>query len=246
MYYINRFKLIRAVFDHQSGSLDDKELLATVNRDQVFKRIEKTNPERIGTGQFLITQETMEEENWSKLPEKEKRRLLKLLEKTKKSESLDAVIKELENYKQKYPDTPAIYNYLGIAYQRANQLKEYYSTLVETREKFPDYLFGKISMAEYYLSNEEFRKIPGLLDNKFEITQHYPEETEAFHISAVKSFYYITGMYFAMAGKIELAYKTYFLLSDLDIDAASTSILGHRIIGYEIEGLKKKKKRKFN
>jgi hypothetical protein len=67
-------------------------LLATVNRDQVFK----------------------------------------LIEKTKKSESLDAVIKELENY----------------------------STLVETMEKFPDYLFGKISLAEYY-----------------------PEETEAFHIS---------------------------------------------------------------
>ena len=72
----------------------------------------------------------MEEENWSKLPEKEKRRLSRLLEKTKKLESLDAVIKELENY----------------------------STLVETREKFPDYLFGKISLAVYYLSKEEFRK----------------------------------------------------------------------------------------
>ena len=105
---------------------------------------------------------------------------------------------------------------------------KYYSTLVETREKFPDYLFGRISMAEYYLSKEEFRKIPGLLDNKFEITQHYPKETEAFHISAVRSFYYITG------------------LSDLDIDAESTSLHGHQIIGYEIEGLRMKKRRKFN
>ncbi len=57
-----------------------------------------------------------------------------------------------------------------------------------------------------------------------EITQHYSEETEAFHISAVRSFYYITGL--------------------SDLDAESTSLPGHQIIGYEIGGLKKK--RKFN
>ena len=70
-----------------------------------------------------------------------------------------------------------------------------------------------------------------LLENKFEITQHYPEGTEAFHISEVRAFYCITGLYFAKVGKIELAYKSYFLLSDLDINAQVTSLLGHPIIG---------------
>jgi hypothetical protein len=165
----------------------------------------------------------------SRQSKKEKRRIARLNEKIKKSEDLDTVINDLGSYKLKYSDVPTIYNYLGIAYQRANQLKKYYRTLVETREKFPDYIFGKISLAEYYLS-----------DNKFEITQHFPVGTEVFHVSAVRGFYYITGRYFAKVGKIELAYKSYFLISDLDIDAQSTEILGHEIIGYELGGLKKK------
>ena len=90
------------------------------------------------------------------------------------------------------------------------------------------------------MSINRFRKIPDLLDNKFEITQHFPVETKAFHVSTVRGFYYITGRYFANVGKIELAYKSYFLLSDLDIDNPVTRILGQEIIGYELKGLKKK------
>ncbi len=240
MNYINQLKLIRATLDHQSGWLDYKELLSTVDRHQIKKRIEKTNPELTGIDDFFITEESIEEENWSKLPKKEKRKISRLNEKIKKSEDLDTVIKDLGSYKLKYPDVPAIYNYLGIAYNRANQQKKYLRVLFETREKFPDYLHGKISLAEYYLSINRFRKIPDLLDNKFEITQHFPDGTEVFHISTVRGFYYITGRYFALVGKIELAYKSYFLLSDLDIDAQATRILGHEIIGYEIIGLRKK------
>ncbi len=240
MNYINQFELIKAMLGHKSEGLDYKELLSTVNRPQIMKRIEKTNPELKGIDDFFITEDPIEEENWSKLPKKEKRKIAKLNEKIKKSEDLETVIQDLDSYKLKHPDVPAIYNYLGIAYTRANQQKKYLRVLFETREKFPDYLHGKISLAEYYLSVNKFRKIPGLLDSKFEITQHFPVGTEVFHISTVKGFYYITGRYFALAGKIELAYKSYFLLSDLDIDAQTTQILGHAIIGYEMGGLKKK------
>ena len=142
MNYINQFKLIQAVRDHQSGWLDYKELLSTVDRHQIKKRIEKTNPELIGIDDFVITEESIEEENWSKLPKKEKKKILRLNKKIKKSEDLETVIKDLGSYKLKYPDVPAIYNYLGIAYERANQLKKYHRILLETREKFPDYIFG--------------------------------------------------------------------------------------------------------
>lgn len=240
MNYINQLKLIKTMLDNKSGSLDYKELMSTVNRHQIMKRIKKTNPELMGIGDFFITEEPIEEENWSKLPKKEKKKIAGLNEKIKKSVDLDTVINELGRYKLKYPDVPAIYNYLGIAYERANQLKKYYKTLFETREKFPDYIYGKISLAEYYLSNNKFRKIPDLLDNKFEITQHFPVGTEVFHISVVRGFYYVTGRYFAKVEKIELAYKSYFLLSDLDINERTTEILGLEIIGYEMGGLKRK------
>ncbi len=240
MNYINRFSLIQTMLDPENRELDYKELLSTVDRNQIMKRIEKTNPELKGTGSFFITEEPVEEEKWSKLPNREKKKLLRLYEKLKKSEDLDAVITDLCSYKLKYPDVPAIYNYLGIAYQRANQRRKYLRVLFETRDKFPDYIFGKSSLAEYYLSLNKFRKIPDLLDHKFEITQHFPEGTEAFHISTVRGFYNITGRYFAKVGKIELAYKSYFLLSDLDSDHLATKTLGFEIIGYELHGLRKK------
>ena len=240
MNYINQLQLIKAILDHKSGWYDHKALMSTVNRHQIMKRIENTNPELKGIGGFFITEEPIEEENWSKLPKRDKKRISRLNEKIKKSEDLDIVINDLLGYKLKYPDVPAIYNYLGIAYERVNQQKKHLRVLIETREKFPDYIFGKISLAKYYLSVNRFKKIPGLLDNKFEITQHFPAGTEAFHISAVMGFYYITGRYFALVGKIELAYKSYFLLSDLDIDYPTTNILGNAIIAYEIGGLRRK------
>jgi len=242
MNYINQFELIKAILDHKSGYLDYKALISTVNRDQIMKRIEKTNPELKGIGSFFITEEPIEEENWSKLPKRDKKRILRLNEKIKKSEDLAIVIKDLLGYKLKYPDVPTIYNYLGIAYERASKQKNYLRVLIETRKKFPDYIFGKISLAEYYLSANRYKKIPALLDNKFEITQHFPTGTEAFHISAVRGFYYITGWYFALVGKIELAYKSYFLLSDLDKDYPTNEILANAIINYEIAGLRRKMK----
>jgi tetratricopeptide (TPR) repeat protein len=244
MNYINQFKLIQAMVAHQGGRLDYKELLPTVNRHHIMKSIEKTNPELSGIDSFFITEETMEEENWSKLPKKEKRAISRLNEKIKKSEDLETVIKDLGNYRLKYPDVPVICNYLAIAYERADQLKKYLEVLFETRKKYPDYIFGKISLAEYYLSIKRFRKIPDVLDNKFEITQHFPVGTEIFHISVVRSFYYITGRYFAKAGKIELAYKAYFLLSELDINHLTTEILGQDIIASELIGLRRKMSRK--
>ncbi len=173
----------------------------------------------------------------------EKKKIVRLNEEIKKSKDLDSVIRDLESYKTKYPNVPTIYNYLGIAYQRTNQQKKYYRSLIETTEKFPDYIFGKISLAEYYLSDKKIKRIPDLLDNKFEITQHFPSETDAFHISAVRGFYYITGRYFANVGKIEMAYKSYFLLSDLDNDHITTEILGQEIIGYELRVLNRKMKK---
>jgi len=244
MNYINQYKLIKAMQDCESGYLDRKELMSTVNRHQIMKRTEKTNPEILKTGRFNITEEPIEEENWSKMSKTEKKTILRLNEKIKKAKDLDSVIRGLESYKTKYPNVPTIYNYLGIAYERTNQLKKYYKTLIETKEKFPDYIFGKISLAEYYLSDKKFKKIPDLFDNKFEITQHFPGGTDAFHISAVRGFYYITGRYFVKVGKIEMAYKSYFLLSELDNDHLTTEILGQEIIGYELSGLKRKMRSK--
>jgi hypothetical protein len=89
-------------------------------------------------------------------------------------------------------------------------------------------------------------QIPNSRFVKIEITQHFPPGTDIFHISAVRGFYYITGRYFEKVGKIEKAYKSYFLLSDLDKNHQTTEILGLEIFSYELDifknGLNKKRK----
>jgi len=191
MYYINRFSLIEAMLSQKSGYLDYKKLLSTADRHQIMRRIEKTNPASVQAGRFFITEEPLEEENWSKMAKSDKKKLNRLNENIKKLKNLDNAIEVLISYKKRYPDVPAICNYLGIAFERTNQPKKYYNTLIETSERFPDYLFGKISLAEYYLSKNRYRKIRDLLDNKFEITLHYPDGTDCFHISEVRGFYYL-------------------------------------------------------
>ena len=243
MSYINSFELMLTLL--KDPVLNQSELLSKVNRQEVLSKIYKKEPELKNISKFYITENPIEEEKWSKLPGRDKKKILKLYSNIKKSIDLERVISELTNYKEKYPDVPTIYNYLSIAYNYADQTDNYYESLIETVEKFPAYIFGKISLSEYYLNNSEFNKIPGLLDNKYEITQHYPSGTDLFHISAVRGFYYITGRYFVKARKIEKAYKSYFLLSDLDEDHQTTELLGGEILNYEINAFKTSfKKRK--
>jgi hypothetical protein len=96
----------------------------------------------------------------------------------------------------------------------------------------------------YFWGAAKQLQIPVLFDHKFEITQHFPSDTEVFHISAVRGFYYLTGRYFARTGKIELAYNSFFQLSDLDIDHKATEILGQEIMTYEVKELEKKMRKR--
>lgn len=241
MSYINQLELIKAITNNEQ--LDHVRLISTVDRQKVLNKVYKNKPELQDIDKFYITDNPVEEKKWSEIPRKDKKKILNLNSKLKKSINLDKIIIELTKYKSKYPYVPTIYNYISIAYNIANQTKEYYESLFETIDKFPDYVFGKISLSEYYLNNNEFTKIPRLLDNKFEITQHFPSGTDVFHISTVRGFYYITGRYFAKAGKIEMAYKSYFLLSDLDNNHQTTEILGQEILSYELSIFNKKMKK---
>lgn len=238
MNYINQFDLINAISNSDGGHLDYKQLISTVNRHQIIKRINKTYPKIKKYDKFYITESPVEEKNWSLIKKSDKKKMLRLNKKIKKSLRHGIVIKKLIEYKHKYPNVPTIYNYLGLAYERAGQTKNYYNTLIETVEKFPDYIFGKISLSEYYLNVNKYKKISDVLDNKFEITQHFPPKTDVFHVSVVRGFYYVTGRYFVNIGQIERAYKSYFLLSDLDANHKTTEILGQEIIAYELHGLK--------
>jgi hypothetical protein len=114
MGYINKFDLILALLE--GTPLDQSDLLSRVNRQEVLSKIYKKEPELNNVGKFFITENPTEEEKWSKIPGRDKKKILKLNSKIKKSVDLVKVISALTSYKEKYPNVPTIYNYLTIAY----------------------------------------------------------------------------------------------------------------------------------
>ena len=73
--YINKFELIKAIMN--GVPLDHAQLISMVDRKKVLNKIYKNEPELQDIGKFYITDNPMEEENWSKIPIKDKGKILR-------------------------------------------------------------------------------------------------------------------------------------------------------------------------
>lgn len=234
MEYINQFKLIQEIVKGQKP--DSRKLLAEIDRERVMSTIQRSKGGL--PAPFICSNEPKEEENFAQIPGADKRKLLKICKKIR--ESPEKQLAKLLELKKRYPNVPAIYNYIGIAYACSNQSEKYYNTIIETIKKFPHYLFGKTALAEYYLKNNEHKKIPKIFDNKFEIYMHFPSSVKIFHTSEVRAFYSFIGTYYARANKQARALLCYSILEGIDPNHLATRQLGDEIIQHEIEKFRRK------
>ncbi len=241
MGYINGFELLKFMLSEEIKNNNFKKLLSTVDKEKIFRKVDEYFPDTKKYRSFFITNSPIEEENLAKLKESEKDIILNLNPNiSRHTMKPDEIIGKLLALKAKYPNVPMIYNYLGNAYGINGQEKEAYDIFSETVKKFPNYIFGKTALAEYYLNTNNCKKAADVFDNKFEITQHFPPETDTFHVSEVRAFYYTVGKFFANINKIEMTYKSYFLLSEVEPDHDVTKMLGFEIIAYEVSEFTKK------
>ena len=166
------------------------------------KRKRQTESDVIYVLHYEITYEPMEEEEYRQLPHSVKEQLRRLnIEVQRKPEK---VLPELLELKAKYPQVPQIYNFLTVAYAKMGKLEEAEKTARECVARNPDYLFGRINLAEFYLMRGEYEKIPELFNHKYDLKLLYPER-ERFHISEVASFMGVMGLYFAATNQWEIA-----------------------------------------
>jgi len=181
MGYINQFALMQTLFEGKAP--DSKALLADVDFKAVARALERSKdglPKPI-----RFTDEPIEEEHLSKMPAAEKARLWLIYSQIE--EFPEQALSGLLALNRRYPDVPAIYNYIGLAYNFSHQERKFYETILETTERFPDYLFGKTALAEYYLNKGEHRKVPKALDGKLELGEHYPDARKHAHLRHVSS-----------------------------------------------------------
>ncbi|MBN1457538.1 MAG: hypothetical protein JW912_06785 [Sedimentisphaerales bacterium] len=233
MSYINQYTLIQTMVARIPP--DSKTLLADVKRTAVLRALERSKD---GVPQpVTFTNKPMEEEHMANMRRRHKKRLWAIYECVR--ERPQEVIPELLALRQKYPDVPAISNYLGIAYMYSGQETLYYETLLDTVKRFPTYLFGKTSLGEYYLNHQQHQKVKEVFEGKFELRQHYPT-TEMFHVSEVRSFFSVVGSYFVRTNNLARALYHYCMLVDVEPEHPATKRLGDEIILKEIEKLSRK------
>jgi len=105
------------------------------------------------------------------------------------------IIEKLIKNIAKYPNEPSLKNYLFLAYKDKGKIAEAEKVAAKMSTQHPDYLFGKLALAELYIERGEYEKVPEILGEHLELQLLYPD-TEVFHISEVTSFYSVVMMYF--------------------------------------------------
>ena len=115
---------------------------------------------------------------------------------------------------EQYPDIPQIHNYLYTTYQELKDWSSARRVLEETLERFPDYLFGRISYAMDCLDEGETEKVPEIFENQFALHLLYPERRR-FHISEVLGFHATMARYFCARKEFEIAERYYELMHQI-------------------------------
>lgn len=116
--------------------------------------------------------------------------------------------------KARYPNIRQLDNYLSVCYSRMGDLQAAEEVIRESLERYPDYLFAKINLAQIYLARKEHERIPELFGEHLDLATLYPER-KRFHISEVVNFVGMVGIYLCRIGAWDAAAVQYEFLAEV-------------------------------
>jgi len=239
MKYFNTYDLIHDVI---TGKIDYEKHLKRITHKEVMENLKRKRATMPLSKEFFITDEPLEEESFAKLPQNIKDKLNKIGHEINHADNdtKERHLKTLLKLQKSYSNVPAIYNYITSIYAYLGDKEKPYQMIIKTRDKFPDYLFGKSALGDYYLQNNLCDKILEAFDNKLEIYTCIPRKSKIYHISEVRAFYSLIGQYYLSQNKIGHALLCYFLLKKIDAKHPPTILLGKMIVATELENIYKK------
>jgi len=127
-----------------------------------------SNPENLYLSQIKIVFEPMRE-----TPPELAKKIENLMRQAQKGSF--GIVGKLQRYIKKYPNQPALKNYLYAAYKVKKKEGKAEKILQQTLEEHPDYLFAKINLASEYLEKEMPEKVPEILGEHLNISLIYPD-----------------------------------------------------------------------
>lgn len=130
-----------------------------------------------------------------------------------------SAIKKLQKAIEQYPDCPQLKNFLLQLYKKLDKKEESYTLTLKIVALHPNYLFGKISLAQKYIHEDKCEKALEILGPKLDLKAMYPHR-DTFHESEVVSFLVTASIYFSAIGDIDAAENHFEILKEVNADLA--------------------------
>lgn len=123
--------------------------------------------------------------------------------------------KALNDLIKLYPHIPHFKNLLTVLFDGQGNTKKALEINREIIEKHPDYLFGKLNLANEYIHNKQYEKVPEILGKEMELKKLYPQRDE-FHVGEVVSFFRTAYYYFVGIKHTDDAQMRYDIIEKLN------------------------------
>ena len=147
-----------------------------------------------------------------------------------KKSSIQKILDAIE----KYPDNPQLKNFLSVLYKQLNETQKMYDVNKWIIAEHPNYLFGKLNLANEYYLKQEYDKMPEVLGDEMEIKALYPDR-DTFHLNEVTSFLKCAVCYFTAIGDLEQAEIRHDLMHKLSPFSSDTAIAMQQIVIAKME-----------
>lgn len=175
---IDRYENI-PVYIYRKAIMEPEAAARGINIDEWMDECERS-----------ITYEPIPQPDYGKDPEevKENEAIFYTIHKevVTQKELKDLTVRIMEGIK-KWPRSPVFYNHLFNTYLLLNDTKKANAVQQEQFDKFPNYLFAKITYANSLYQQDKADKIPAVFNNQLTLSSLYPERKQ-FHISEFTSF----------------------------------------------------------
>lgn len=127
------------------------------------------------------------------------------------------MVEELEQFRDRHPQVPKIYNYLMVAYQAAGRFQDAERLIEETYQRFPNYLFGLTNYVRLCLMEGRVDEATTLLGGKLHIRLMYPHR-RCFHVSEFSAYTGTVAEYLFWTGKVDVALTHLRMLEEINPD----------------------------
>ncbi len=140
-----------------------------------------------------------------------------------KGKKLKTLISDLKSEIQRNPNNKILYNYLFTVYLFDGNNKEAEITYLKIEQKFPRYLFGKLTYGQHLCNNGRHNEVPLLFNGKFTIPE-IDSDRKIFHASEVTAFHSLMANYFLHENELEKAYDNFRLSEEIVEESVPTPI----------------------